>query len=248
MKAFDFNPELRWLFCMTHPDDEISVGGFLFELHRAGAEVHICWTHSTPVRARESRVALDYLHPDRLRFFEAEDGRVVDDLSGLVPKFRELMERVQPDRVVCGAFEQGHLDHDATNWLVNATFPGPVLEAPFYHTYLTKMPRVGRFADPDGEQILVLSREASGAKLKLARSYPSQRIWWNLIWANLRASATGDGSLRATERLRFQTHFDFLTPNLPEPLRSRVEKSAKWRRWVEALANVQVPLLHESVT
>ena len=49
-------------------------------------------------------------------------------MPGLLSSFRAMMARVKPDRVVCGAFEQGHLDHDATHWLVTHSFDGPVFE------------------------------------------------------------------------------------------------------------------------
>ncbi|HMS54587.1 MAG TPA: PIG-L family deacetylase [Fimbriimonadaceae bacterium] len=255
MKAFDFNPNLRWLFCMTHPDDEISVAGLLHRLMGLGIEIHLSWTHSTPVREAEARAVFSMLPPERLTFFGAPDGEIVEAIPDLLPRFVELITRVQPDRIACGAFEQGHLDHDATNLLVNlgslevgnlgtsAASPSPptpqipIFEAPFYHTYLTKLPRVGRFADPSDQEILELTSEEVEFKVKVARSYPSQRIWSNLIWANLRALVTGDGSLSKTERLRLQTHRDFLTPNLPAPLRNRVQASAKWERWTRVLRN-----------
>lgn len=242
MTAFDFSPGLRWLFCMTHPDDEIAVAGLLHRLIQAGIEVHLSWTHSNPVREAEARGVFSMLPASRLTFFGAPDGRVLESIPELRPRFVELMQRVRPDRLVCGAFEQGHLDHDATNVLVHLGISGstpsqiPIFEAPFYHTYLTKLPRVGRFADPSGEEILHLSVEESKFKLKVAKSYPSQRIWWNLIWANARAVICGDGSLTKTERLRLQTHTNFQLPNVPPRLQHRILQSAKWQRWTQALS------------
>jgi hypothetical protein len=145
-----------------------------------------------------------------------------------------MMDQVQPDRVVCGAFEQGHIDHDATNWLVNHAFEGMILEVPFYHTYLTRFPRVNRFAGGEGDSIDLEPVEQE-LKKRIAKSYPSQRIWLNMMAADLRSRLTGDGSLLTSERMRLQTHKDFRTPNLPPELAARVVNSTPWKRWLSAL-------------
>lgn len=235
MTAFDRDPALKWLFCMTHPDDEISICAWMHELVENGNEVWISWTHDTPVRRLEAIRAAAYLGvpEQRLKFFSAPDGAVCRHLEELEPRFREMMGEVRPDRVVCGAFEQGHLDHDATNFLVNRTFDGAVFEVPFYHTYRTKFPRVNRFADPTGEEVNRLTVDQITIKKAVCRMYPSQRIWWNMVGANLRAIATGDGNLLRTERMRRQTWQDFLTPNLPQGLAKAVELTGRWQEWIK---------------
>lgn len=237
MSHLDLDPKLVWLFCMTHPDDEISVAGCIHRLVNAGSEVWISWTHDTAVRQAEARGAAHRLGvpESRLFFHQATDGKVIDELARLLPIFKAMVEAVKPDRVVCGAFEQGHLDHDATNLLVNSVFQGTVHEAPFYHTYLTRMPRVARFADPSGEEVIPLTPEERRVKIDLSRAYPSQRIALNMLMADLRARLTGDGPLADTERLRVQTHRDFTRPNLPAPLAQRVEQSERWQRWRAAV-------------
>ena len=155
-------------------------------------------------------------------------------MPALLPRYAAWMAEVAPTRVVCGAFEQGHMDHDATHLLVRKSFAGAVLEAPFYHTYLTRLPVVNRFADPSGEEVLDLTPDERAFKRRLARCYPSQRIAWNLFWANLDSCRRGCGRLDATERLRLATHTDFLSPNLPQPLADRVRSSPLWVRWEQA--------------
>ncbi len=243
MKAFDSDPSLRWLFCMTHPDDEISICAWIQRLTQAGAVVGISWTHDTPSRIKEANAVADRLGiaADRRFFHHAADGDICDHLAELKTPFAEMMAAFHPDRVVCGAFEQGHLDHDSTNWLVNQTFDGPIFETPFYHTYRTRLPRMNRFADHKGVEVLKLTSAEQQLKKSVARSYPSQAIWRNLLWAEARARLTGDGSLTATEYLRLQTHRDFWNPHLPAALASRVKRTAKWLRWEEALRRVGYP-------
>jgi hypothetical protein len=151
-----------------------------------------------------------------------------------------LMSLVHPDRVVCGAFEQGHLDHDATNYLVNATFGGTVLEVPFYHAYLRRFQRLNRFANPSGQEIIDLDIDEQHFKKHIARQYPSQRIWTNLVWYEIYQGVRLKAiELPKTERMRVQTHRDWLTPNLPPSLSRRVIRCANWRRWEQAMRSLK---------
>jgi LmbE family N-acetylglucosaminyl deacetylase len=238
MKAFDADPSLRWLFCMTHPDDEISIVAWMRRLARTGAIVHVSWTHSNPVREAEARRVGALLGiPDRqLHFFGAPDGHVCDHLKQLEPEFRRLMEVAKPDRVVCGAFEQGHIDHDATNFLVHQTFSGPIFEVPFYHTYADKLMVVNRFATSPSGELLRTTKDEALFKRQVAAMYPSQRIKDILFWAERIRRVLGKEPLAATERLRLQTHKEFLVPNLPTRLAKRVVATKKWGHWERAAA------------
>jgi LmbE family N-acetylglucosaminyl deacetylase len=235
VKAFDPDPTLRWLFCMTHPDDEISICVWIHRLARAGNEVFISWTHASPERMFEGKRAARVLGvpQERLIFHHGTDGAICEEMPYLLSDFRSMMEQVKPDRVVCGAFEQGHLDHDATNLLVFKSFPGVTLEIPFYHTYLNRRPTVNRFAQSAGQEVVTLDRHEQHYKVRFARQYPSQAIWRNLLLAEARRVITRPRAekLKETERMRVQTHRDFLTPNLPEKLASRVSRCPKWLRW-----------------
>jgi LmbE family N-acetylglucosaminyl deacetylase len=73
---FDPDPTLRWAFCMTHPDDEISICAWIKWLAENGNDVFLSWTHSNPSREREARAAaaLMGVPEDRLMFFDAPDG------------------------------------------------------------------------------------------------------------------------------------------------------------------------------
>lgn len=238
MMLFNPNPKLRWLFCMTHPDDEISLGAWIRRLTHAGADVHISWTHGNPEREYEARQAAKFLGVSQasLHFHQGPDRVLCDRMAEILPGFQRMMDTAKPDRVVAGAFEQGHLDHDATNFLVHQTFRGVVLETPFYHAYCNLIPVMNRFAQTDGEELLALTDEERTFKVELARQYPSQAIFGNLVWFRLWERLTGAAeTMGEFERLRVQTHLDFRTPNLPPKLRKRVLRTGRWQRWLEAL-------------
>jgi LmbE family N-acetylglucosaminyl deacetylase len=239
MRVFDSDPQLRWLFCLTHPDDEIAICAWIRVLASHGVEVFLSWTHDTPVREAEARAAADRLGvpQDRLFFHHAQDGLVLEELAVLKAGFQTMMKAVQADRVACGAFEHGHLDHDATNFLVNHTFGGVVLEFPLYHPYLTWLQTLNRFSDPTGEEVLRLTPEERRFKSAFSKHYPSQNIRRVLVWYEVyRAITLRPPDLRDTERMRVQTHKDFLTPNAPPRLAARIQASPQWRRWCGAVA------------
>jgi LmbE family N-acetylglucosaminyl deacetylase len=224
---------------MTHPDDEISIGAWIKRLTTHGADVFISWTHDTPVRRKEARDAARMLgvRQNRLYFHHAPDQGVAERIGPLLGRFHQMVSDIKPDRICCGAFEQGHIDHDATNCIVNQVFKGPVFEIPFYYTYRTKRPIINRFATPAGQEILHLHPDEQQFKLFLSKQYPSQAIWRNLLLAETRQRMTRprDARLKATERMRRQTHFDFLKPNLPEPLAEAVRRTPTWMRWEAAV-------------
>lgn len=207
-------------------------------LAQVGAPVWLSWTHRTDVREREARAAADEIGVphDRLIFHPGADGRICEQMGDLIQGFRDMIARVRPDAVCCCAFEQGHLDHDASNRLVHAAWDGPVFEFPMYHTYRVALQVIGRFADPVGEERLALSDDEKRWKTGLLDLYPSQTIKRNAIWYQRLAWLIGrDADLLSHERLRRQAHTDFARPNLPAPLCDKVERSAPWRRWIEAL-------------
>lgn len=245
MIAFDTNPNLRWLFCMTHPDDEISICAWIRRLRHSGNEVFMSWTHDTPRRREEAYVAAKLLDIPRenLFFHGAVDRHAVDDMPRLTESFQAMMSLVKPDRVACGAFEQGHIDHDTTNFLVHRTYEGVVLEIPFYYTYLTRSPIINRFWNKEGQEVIQLLPEEQRFKISMAKAYPSQAIYRNLMLAEARQRLTRlkPDRLRATERMRVQTHFDFLSPNVPPRLRRYLLRSRKWRHWDQVVRAILYP-------
>jgi LmbE family N-acetylglucosaminyl deacetylase len=238
VKLFDDDPSLTWLFAMTHPDDEISIAAWIRRLTARGATVHLSWSHNTAVREREGRAAAAMLGvpEENLMFFGAPDRGVVDEIPRLVEAYRAYVDRIGPDRVCCGAFEQGHIDHDATNYIVNRVFAGPVLEIPFYHVYTSPVQTLNRFAGYSEEEILNLNAEEQRFKKNFSWQYPSQTIGsvlrWYEAWQAVRLRPV---ELAKTERMRLQTHKNFLEPNLPPDLKRKVLRTRTWRRWQKAM-------------
>jgi hypothetical protein len=229
---------------MTHPDDEISICAWIKRLTTAGAEVFVNWTHSTPVRQAEARSVAAKLDvkSERLSFMDGKDGHICDQLSHLLPQFKALMNSTRPDRVVCGAFEQGHLDHDATNWLVNHTFRGPIFEVPFYHPYTKRLQTMNRFATAEAHESILLTPGEQRLKVQIAKSFKSQNIWTVLWWYEVYQGARLNRmELRKREFMRLQVHLDFSIPNLPPRLRARVDRSPQWSRWLRAIEEANMP-------
>lgn len=245
MTVFDSDPNIRWLFCLTHPDDELAVAAWIAHLAKNGNSVWMMWTHSTPTREMESRAVAKRLgvHQNHLIFANGTDGVICDEMYELLPLFRRVMQEVAPDRVVCAAFEQGHLDHDATNWLVNHSFDGPVFEFPMYRTYRFPLQVLNRFSRTEGQEVRLLSEEERRLKVEVAQSYPSQSIWrivcaYHFVHRHLLRRPV---PLAASERMRRQTHFNYLRPNHPEPLAKKVMDCDAWQRWTRSVKAAQRP-------
>ncbi|MCH8980119.1 MAG: PIG-L family deacetylase [Armatimonadetes bacterium] len=237
-RAFDVSVGDRILFVFSHPDDEMAVAAFVRRLTRQGTPVRFCWVHSTPVREAESRAAMSRLGlgDEHLTFLDAADGKVLESIPNLQPALQGLIESFQPTRIVTQAFEQGHIDHDATNFMVDRCFDGPIYEVPFYHTYLTRIPRILRFADPVGEETIELSPEEQRLKRSLLRLYDSQSLRRKVMLYEILLRLTfRDAALFAKERMRLQGRIDYTRPNLPEPTASKVEASATWQHWLRAV-------------
>lgn len=243
MKAFDIGVK-RWLFFFTHPDDEISIVAWIKRLCDAGATVHCAWTVSKPIREAEARAMVGSLGvpQENMHFFEAPDGNACDHIPEIIEFAKGVIATAQPDRIALGAFECGHIDHDSTNVAVAHANQqrAPMFEIPFYHTYLTRIPVINRFADPSGEEVIQLSQEERALKIRASRGYKSQNIGSLLFWYSaLSLIKLKPQALYKTERMRLQTHFEFNTPNLPDSLKTQVFRSAKYRRFASVVTAIE---------
>lgn len=176
--------------------------------------------------------------PDCLTFLEGTDRHLPEKMPQLLPQVRRVVDSVVPDRVVVGAFEQGHLDHDATHLLVREAFAGAMFEFPEYHPYTRLFPVLGRFsAESAGDERIELSELELLQKRQLCTQYPSQRIAQNLWAADLRARLSGELPLGTREFLRpVPAKPDYATPQHGPRLREEIEGSERWARWLRALA------------
>lgn len=225
------------------------MAAWIRRLVASGAEVHLLWMHATPVREDESRRAAQVLGvPDeRLTFLDGTDRWVCREIPRLLPLLTERIAALAPDRVVTTAFEQGHLDHDATNYMVNRAFAGDVLEFPAYHAFDRLLQVANRFADPAAEAVMELTPEERALKWRLARSFRSQGLHRNMLLYDAAARLLRAERLGTYERCRVQTHRDFETPNLPQNRAARVRRTWQWRVWRESLEALAGTPIHAPV-
>lgn len=240
----NFNLDLKgtWLFCFAHPDDELAVAALMRRACQAGVDVHVVWSHSRPYREQESRaVAAEIgLRQENLTFLDGEDGTICHQIEDLLPKYRALMAQVSPHHVFTGAFEQGHLDHDATHFLARQTAPCPVSEFPLYHAYYRWYQTLGRFSNPGPAESSALSEADVQFKKHIAKMYPSQKIWRVLFWYEVLHRVTFRPShILETEYLRPASVVNWLAPNHPEELARKILKSEKWQRWIAAMEDLE---------
>jgi LmbE family N-acetylglucosaminyl deacetylase len=240
---FRWDEPRKWLFCFTHPDDELAIAASMKRLIQAGHEIHCSWTHSTPVRSLEARRAMELLQlaEERLHFFNGTDGNVCDEIRMLAPQFVQLVDEVQPDSVVTGAFEQGHLDHDATSYMLHHAYDGEILEFPLYHWYRWRSVQVvNRFSDARQQEIISLNREEIKFKILMAKRYPSQTIY-NALLVNHVKDVLTLTKPKTVERelIRPSIRPDFKVPNHPANLARKIEKHPRWKRWISVMDQLQ---------
>ncbi len=242
MKAFDFDPYNRWLFCFAHPDDEIAICAFINRLVIAGCAVFCSWTHDNPTREAEARETARKLNIEasHLFFHHAPDGLVAETIPQLLAPFHHMVTIAQPTRLAVCAFEQGHIDHDATNYLANRTFDGPIFEFPLYHPYSRRIQVLNAFPAMTSYERLDLDHREFGLKLEIAKSYRSQNIWSILFWYEVLQACRGRPvELRKREVLRRQMATCYLEPSLPEPLASEVARHPTWLRWKAIVSELE---------
>lgn len=241
---FDWDRPRCWLFCFTHPDDELAIAASMRRLVQSGHEVHCSWTHTTEVRTREAIHAMELVGvgSDRMTFFDGTDGEVCNEMGRLAPKFRELLDSVRPDVVVTGAFEQGHLDHDSTSFLIHQHFDGEIIEFPLYFWYRWRSVQIiNRFSSPSDQQVIDLTKDEIRFKVEMARRYPSQTIYNALTLNHLKDLITFSRP-RTVERelVRISPRPDFGKPNHHEALGRKIARSPRWKKWERALEQMRL--------
>lgn len=238
MNAFEINPNDRWLFAFTHPDDEISILSFVKRLTNSNAKVYAGWSVATETREQEARNVMQKIGvpQENLRFFQMPDKSACDHLPELTNLWKTYIEEIKPTKIAMGAFECGHIDHDSTHFAVTHAAPEiHKFEIPWYHTYLTRLPVMHRFADSSNEHIINLTNEEWNEKKELSKMYPSQNIARLLLWYWLAGKFGLRPGLQKVERMRELTHTNYETPNLPEPLKTKVMQCDTWKRWIAAI-------------
>lgn len=244
MIAFDDSVSIRWLFLFAHPDDELALAGWLSHLQNRAVPFRIVYLSRTQVRMQEAQSALDGLGiPLDEVFFESfPDGHFCERIAELTRAVRAHIDAFAPDRVVACAFEQGHLDHESVRFAVSRCWSGTTLEFPEYWPYSPWVVGMNRFSDSQGEtralDVYMLQK-----KQKAFDCYRSQRVRKLHAaltrWAKLARKSVVPGEVEA---MRVAMN----APNFRQPshrglTRVYVTQHPKWRTWLRALENTEVP-------
>jgi LmbE family N-acetylglucosaminyl deacetylase len=146
MNEFDLDPNISWLFIFAHPDDELAIAAWIRRLTSNGNRVFIAWLHAVGSRGEEAKKAAELLGVSiESCFFGAfEDGSFIENFEGIRADVLNCINSCNPDRIVCAAYEQGHLDHDCLRLAVDQVCG--VLEFPNtpYTPHVAKMNRFER--------------------------------------------------------------------------------------------------------
>lgn len=197
---------MKVLLLCAHPDDEVFVCGKMFSFIKRH-EVHIAWATSGDLfgkgelRERELSLASDVLGVERehrylLRF---PDMGLVRYLGQCWNFIESLINGIQPTQVFVPAYEGGHPDHDALNFVAHSVWKHlhqsfSLLEFPLYNgtgPFFFLWLRVNSFV-PGTRQIEkhLLDTAQIALKSRLIEIYNSQprsmypvrlTYWWRRI-------------------------------------------------------------------
>ncbi len=200
----------KYLFMFAHPDDEVLITGTMKQLLNQGTQVEAAWVTcgeyfgniETRLRELAKVTNLLGLKEESMHLLRLPDLGLVSMLSQAADKVADMLKSVRPDAVFCNAYEGGHPDHDAVNFLAyEASYRAglnPILyEYPLYNatgSVIYCRWRLNAFPD-NGVPVLhnPLSESEIQCKLRTIRSYPSQ--WMYMIPARLVVSRSGLANL-----------------------------------------------------
>lgn len=240
MSVFAIEPGQRWLFCFAHPDDEIAIAAFIRRLIIGGAVVEMMWIHSDEEREWEARCAAKEIGAasDCLQFFEFPDNRFIEKIGAITAKIESRIQTFEPDRIVCAAFEQGHLDHDALHVAVRCAAGGlPVYEFPEYAPFTPFVKVIAEFCDGDPGEAIKLSDEEIQWKAKVISLYQSQALPKLLMWRRIQDALVGREPVwMKFERLRVARAYDFTQPVRPDWIAHNLHAKKQWAKWMRQAA------------
>lgn len=242
--AFDDNPNLRWLFCFPHPDDELAIAIWMRRLSQAGAHMTLVWVHSNPVRKAETLNALAILGIEacECHFLEIPDSTFAEQALTIADRIAPILDKGKFDRIGVPSFEQGHPDHDTVNLVVGLLSKTPTVEFPLYHCY-PGYQRLNTFPDGEFETLSITASELE-LKKRALKAFKSQTIWRNVVVFTLLQRLIGRNPRYLTSEVaRIQGDLDYSQPNLPAPMAERVKGSRRWKKWIADTAIIRAKSL-----
>jgi LmbE family N-acetylglucosaminyl deacetylase len=184
----------RYLFLFAHPDDEVLISGTMKLLVQAGAEVHAAWTTSgdkfvkREIRESELQRSMDILGLDesRIHLLRFPDLGMVAMMEEAAESATSLLSAIKPDIIFANAYEGGHPDHDAVNFLAYESsarlgVTPDLFEFPLYNgtgTFFHWKWRINHFPQ-DGAAVLhsPLSDDAIHCKYEMMKAYSTQKLY-----------------------------------------------------------------------
>jgi N-acetylglucosamine malate deacetylase 1 len=134
------------LFLFAHPDDEAFICGAMRMALDAGAQVHGAWVTSGDFfgggKRREAALweGMDILELDesRVHLLRIPDLGIVAEMPRAAEIVAKLVGELKPAKIFVDAFEGGHPDHDAVNFLAyegsaRAGISPEIYEFPLYN-------------------------------------------------------------------------------------------------------------------
>lgn len=193
----------RFLFLFAHPDDDTFICGTMKMLLEAGAEVHAAWLTSGDyfgqgeLREAELARAMEILGLDELciHLLRLPDLGLIYNMDEGIALVADLLGTLKPDSVFVTAFEGGHPDHDAVNYLcyegcTRAGVQPRLFEFPLYNGTGPVRHWRWRINDfgPGGPETLYspLNEGAIDCKYRMMKTYSSQ--WMYMVPARLASS------------------------------------------------------------
>ncbi|MGC8658836.1 MAG: PIG-L deacetylase family protein [Desulfomonilaceae bacterium] len=118
--------EQRFMFIFAHPDDDVFISGLMKMLITKGVEVAGVWLTSGGYlggqdrRENELTRAMDTLGlpPSSRRLFRLPDLGLIRSMDKGISMLTEVLRDFRPQNIFVTAFEGGHPDHDAANFIV----------------------------------------------------------------------------------------------------------------------------------
>lgn len=202
----NLSPNAKYVFLFAHPDDDVLIAGAMRLLLDKGAEVHAAWVTSGDYFGKGKRreaelvkattiLGLPESHRHLLRVPDLE---LLSLLSVAANRVADLLAGINPDVIFVTAFEGGHPDHDAANFLAyegcrRAGIRPSMFEFPLYNgtgPWNHWWWRINGFP-PGGPDVLYipLDENAIRCKYRMMRAYSSQ--WMYMIPARLACPRAG---------------------------------------------------------
>ncbi|HTY25354.1 MAG TPA: PIG-L deacetylase family protein [Desulfomonilaceae bacterium] len=193
----------RYLFMLAHPDDEVLIAGTMKQLLDQGAEIYGAWVTcgeyfgNIESRLAEHTRAMSVLglKDSSVNLLKLPDLGLVSMLNVAAERVADLLKTIKPDVIFANAYEGGHPDHDAVNFLayegsLRAGVRPQLYEFPLYNATGSRLYcrwRINGFPDNNIPPLYnPLNYPEIRCRFRMIRTYVSQ--WMYMIPARLVAS------------------------------------------------------------